>query len=73
MARALKQLFVTCNPEKKAAEEKLELMRKKAKKEKRNARKSREKLNSEIDKLRDELQVPPDWLDREKCCCTVFY
>lgn len=32
-------------------------MKKKVKKEKHNARKSREKLNSEIDKLKDELEV----------------
>jgi hypothetical protein len=33
-------------------------MKKKVKKEKVNARKSREKLSLEIDKLRDELKVP---------------
>jgi hypothetical protein len=44
--------------DKKAAQKKLELMKKKVKKEKVNARKSREKLNLEIDKLKDELKVP---------------
>ncbi len=44
--------------DKKAAQKKLELMKKKVKKEKVNARKSREKLSLEIDKLKDELKVP---------------
>lgn len=34
-------------------------MKKKVKKEKHNARKSKEKLNCEIDKLKGELQVIP--------------
>jgi hypothetical protein len=44
--------------DKKAAQKKLELMKKKVKKEKVSARKSREKLSLEIDKLKDELKVP---------------